>query len=64
MELCKKHPKYKGKRYPWSECVACLKIYLQLNNKPRLPIPPSTKAMKDKSKYTRKKKHKDAEAKD
>ena len=29
MEKCKSHPKYKGIRYPWSECKECLKIYHQ-----------------------------------
>ena len=57
METCKNHPKYRGKRKPKHDCVACLQIYLLLKNKPRvLPMP--TKVIKDKSKYDRKKKHK------
>lgn len=54
---CEKHPKYKGKRKPKYECVACLNIYLLLNSKPRV-LPKPTKVFKDKSKYTRKEKHK------
>lgn len=54
---CDKHPKYKGKRKPKYECVDCLNLYLLLKSKPRsLPMP--TKVIKDKSKYNRKKKHK------
>jgi len=57
---CKIHKKYKGKRKPKYECVDCLSLYLLLKNKPRvLPMP--TKIIKDKSKYNRKKKHKDKE---
>ena len=57
---CKKHPKYLGKRYPKSECPDCLRYYLALHKKPRTPIKP-TKIIKDKSKYTRKLKHKNKE---
>ena len=54
---CVKHPKYKGKRKPKYQCEKCLSIYLRLNSKPRvLPMP--TKVIKDKSKYNRRKKHK------
>lgn len=57
---CDKHKKYKGRRKPKYECVDCLSLYLLLKNKPRvLPMP--TKIIKDKSKYNRKKKHKDKE---
>jgi hypothetical protein len=57
---CPKHPKYKGKRKPKYECVTCLSLYTLLKSKPRvLPMP--TKKFKDKTKYTRKKKHKEKE---
>ena len=53
---CEKHPKYTGKRKPKHECTGCLALYL-LMKKPRvLPMP--TRVVKDKTKYTRKKKHK------
>lgn len=60
---CPVHPKYKGKKKPKQsnnkECI-CTKIYLELHRKPRvLPMP--TKVYKDKSKYDRKKKHKNKE---
>jgi hypothetical protein len=29
---CKKHPKYKAKRYPTSECPECLEIWNQKEN--------------------------------
>lgn len=60
--ICKKHPKYKGKKEPKYKvpCEVCLSIYLRMHKKPRvLPMP--TKKFKDKSKYTRKKKHKKEE---
>ena len=53
---CEKHPKYNGRKEPKNRCVGCLKLYLALHNKPRLPIRP-TKVIKDKTKYNRKKKH-------
>jgi hypothetical protein len=56
---CSKHPKYKGKKLPKTECTECLTIYLKLKT-PRLPLKP-TKVFKDKSKYTRKNKHKEKE---
>ena len=59
---CKKHTKYTGKKEPKYKvpCPDCIALYLLLHNKPRiLPIP--TKKFKDKSKYTRKKKHKEKE---
>jgi len=63
MKKCEKHPKYKGKRKPKNECPGCLAFYLLLKNKPRvLPMP--TKVIKDKSKYNRKKKHKNKEQSD
>ena len=57
-EGCDKHPKYKGKKKPKYECIDCLNFYLLLKSKPRvLPMP--TKVIKDKTKYNRKKKHRD-----
>ena len=57
---CDKHPKYKGKKKPKHECCVCLSLYLLLRAKPRvLPMP--TKVIRDKTKYNRKKKHKDEE---
>jgi hypothetical protein len=58
---CKIHPKYKGKSKPKfceNEDCSCTKLYLKLKSKPRAPILP-TKTIKDKTKYNRKKKHKD-----
>lgn len=62
---CEKHPKYKGKKLPKYECEVCASIYFTLNNpdKPRM-LPKPTKVFKDKSKYTRKKKHKKKESND
>ena len=54
---CPKHPKYKGKRLPKRECTDCLNLYYTLKA-PRAPHKP-TKVFKDKSKYTRKQKHKE-----
>jgi len=53
---CKKHPRYKGKRKPTSNCETCLSIYLALKT-PRIIIKPN-QVMKDKTRYNRKKKHK------
>lgn len=57
---CEKHPKYKGKSKPKQECVDCLSIYFKIKNLIRMPIKP-TKIYKDKSKYSRKNKHKKIE---
>lgn len=57
---CDKHPKYKGKNKPKYQCVDCLSLYLLINSKPRMPHKP-TKVIPDKTKYNRKKKHKDDE---
>lgn len=54
---CPKHPKYTGKKVPKSECSTCLELYFKLQS-PRSPHKP-TKSHKDKSKYSRKTKHKD-----
>lgn len=60
MEQCIKHPKYNGKKKPKSRCEYCLSIYFK--RKPmRIPVPPPTLAFQDKSKYSRKKKHKSKE---
>ena len=56
MKKCLKHPKYKGRNKPKHECLDCLNLYLKLQ-KPRMPIMP-TKVIRDKTKYTRKEKHK------
>lgn len=58
MEKCKKHPKYGGRRLPKHECTECLSIYFKLHKSPRV-LPKPTKVIKDKSKYTRKKKYKE-----
>lgn len=58
MEKCKKHPKYKGTKMPKHECTECLSLYFSLHKKPRL-LPKPTKVIKDKTKYDRKKKHKE-----
>lgn len=61
---CPIHPKYKGKKEPkYSENpdCKCYSVWLKLR-KPRV-IPMPTKVVKDKSKYTRKKKHKKQEDK-
>ena len=59
MESCSKHPKYKGRKEPKNGCLECLLMYIRMPSF-RAPIRP-TKIIKDKSKYTRKKKHKDKE---
>jgi len=56
---CKKHPKYLGRGKPPKDCLICLNIHLNIQG-PRAPIKP-TKIIKDKSKYTRKEKHKKKE---
>ena len=59
---CSKHPKYKGRKMPDYKipCTECLSIYLTLKNKPRMPHKP-TRVIPDKTKYNRKKKHKEEE---
>ncbi len=57
MEWCKKHPKYRANKEPKNLCEKCLSIYLTLKGR-RVPTPPPSKVFKDKSKYTRKDKHK------
>jgi hypothetical protein len=58
MKKCTKHPKYDGKKLPKykTPCVDCLNYYNSLKSPRVLPMP--TKVYKDKSKYTRKDKHK------
>lgn len=58
MNKCQTHPRYKGKRKPRTECEGCLAFYIQMY-KPRQKKPRTPPPMKDKSKYSRKKKHKD-----
>ena len=58
---CDKHPKYNGSKKPRTDCDQCWKIYLKKQErKKRVPIRP-TKVIPDKTKYTRKKKHKKKE---
>lgn len=62
MDKCEKHPKYKAKKPPGLASLACegckcLTLYLLYSNKPRIGVMP-TKVVKDKTKYTRKEKHK------
>lgn len=55
---CHKHPKYRGDKKPKYQCDQCLTIYATLNrHKHRAPIIP-TKVIPDKTKYSRKQKHK------
>lgn len=62
MERCQKHPKYKGRKKPKNQCNGCLALYSSYGMVlaarsavvPR-PQPP----MRDKKKYTRKKRIKD-----
>jgi len=57
---CEIHKKYKGRRKPKHECVGCLSLYLLIKSKPRVqPMP--TKVIPDKTKYNRKKKHRNQE---
>ena len=58
MERCKKHPKYDGKKLPKykTPCLDCLNYYYAIKKPRVLPMP--TKVIKDKTKYTRKEKHK------
>ena len=51
---CEKHPKYKGKRKPKYQCVACFNLYMTLHKTPRL-LPMPTRVIPDKTKYNRKK---------
>lgn len=57
---CPKHPKYKANKRPKYECETCLNMYFKLRNSPRM-LPKPTRVFKDKSKYTRKQKHKNKE---
>ncbi len=62
IEKCHKHPRYKGKRKPKNLCVECLRLYLKMTPATRLPVPPPSFKFKDKTKYTRKKKHKNLDS--
>jgi len=53
---CSKHPKFTGRKVPKHQCGACFSLYMALNNKPRVTPRPS-RPMRDKSKYSRKTKH-------
>lgn len=55
---CEIHKKYKGNKKPKYQCLTCYALYLKIKSKPRI-LPMPTKIIKDKSKYNRKKKHKD-----
>lgn len=59
MKRCEKHPKFKGNKTPTNQCLGCLSVYTTLKGR-RVPVPPPSKAFRDKSKYTRKDKHKKA----
>jgi len=56
-KLCQKHPKYRGNKKPNNLCPDCLILYFKISNKPRIGVL-SSKIIKDKTKYTRKIKHK------
>jgi hypothetical protein len=56
MKKCRKHPHYIGNKIPEYECSECLELYFLLKH-PRAPHKP-TRLHKDKSKYSRKTKHK------
>lgn len=58
MNKCQVHKKYTGKRFPKTQCMDCLNYYISLGKLTRKPLPPPNKVHKDKTKYTRKKKHK------
>ena len=57
MIKCEKHPKYTGKRKPKTQCYECLSIYIKMGKMHRGVMPPPTKVIPDKTKYSRKKKH-------
>ena len=57
---CPKHPKYKGTRLSKNQCPTCFSLYMKLHQQPR-SLPKPTKVERDKSKYTRKQKHKEIE---
>ena len=57
MSKCKKHPKYTGKRKPKTQCIECLNYYISLGKMRRGVMPPPTKVIPDKTKYSRKKKY-------
>lgn len=54
---CLKHKNYRGNKLPTNQCLTCLQYYDILHPVERMPHKP-TKQFKDKSKYTRKEKHK------
>ena len=54
--FCPKHPKYKGNKKPTNNCTICARYYIMLKKKGRI-LPRPTRQHRDKSKYTRKIKH-------
>lgn len=54
---CIKHPKYKGKKKPKTQCEGCLTIYFNRGSNVRKPTAPPSKVFQDKSKFNRKRKH-------
>lgn len=62
MNSCQKHQKYNGLTAPKSNCLCCLQLFAAkgANRPARILDFKSGSAMKDKSKYSRKDKHKTA----
>ena len=58
MTYCIKHPKYRGKKKPKSRCEGCLVIYFRTNIG-RIPTARPTLAFQDRTKYSRKRKHRE-----
>jgi len=61
IKKCKKHPKYKAKRVPTSQCTECMTLYIAMGKLIRKPNAPPTKVFPDKTKYNRRNKHKEKE---
>ncbi len=55
---CDKHPKYNGKKEPKHQCLDCLNLYFFMHQTKSRVLPMPTKIITDKTKYNRKKKHK------
>lgn len=58
VQYCTSHPKYRGKKEPKNECEDCLALYMFFYRERgvgKRPQPPE----KDKTKYLRRKKHKE-----
>lgn len=58
-DKCPKHPKYNGNKRPKHQCRQCLALWMVRGGGKRIPTPPPTRVFKDKTKYSRKKKHKE-----